>query len=406
MTLSSDELTRSVDLQPLLDKVVAAGAPGIITRVQTPTKTLELVSGAADRKTGAPMTPEMHFRIGSSTKTFVATVILQLAGEGNLSLDDPVARWLPWLPQLRPGSETITVRQLLNHTSGLFNFLADPVYWLMALTGKEFDPRELVLIATLRPLNFAPGTNWKYSNTNYILAGMIIEKITGHRLGDELHTRIFQHLELDNTTFPTGREMPSPHARGYAFIEGAGYFDITTTIHPSAYWAAGAIISTAADLGTFYHALLGGSLLPPELLKEMKTTAIGADGKDTGCGLGLARLTHDCGTMWGHGGEVPGYFSPMTSSSPDGTRSVVSMINIAPHEWLSSVEEPFNHANVAVLCYALLERAPATCLGEAAGLGRLVPYFDDWSGITEIIKQTRGATLDLNLLDSMSSENS
>jgi D-alanyl-D-alanine carboxypeptidase len=395
MTQSAAQLARAQDLQPLLDQVVAAGAPGVLARVQTPTDTVQLVSGLANRNTGAPMTPESYYRVGSVTKTFVATITLQLVDEGRLRLEDRVARWLPWLPRMLPHAETITLRQLLNHTSGIFNYRDDPAYLLTALTGKVFRPEELVLISALHPPAFEPGTDWKYSNTNYAVVGLIIEKVTGHSLGDELRTRLFHPLGLDHTTHPTSVQMPDSHPRGYYFLDGVGYLDITTTVHPSATWGAGDIISNAADLATFSQALLSGKLLTPDLLKAMQTTATNATGEDTGYGLGLTRLTTPCGTVWGHGGDAAGYENWIWTC-PDGTHSTAIMMNIS-YPWPPQVEESFLRALVAALCPTLLEQAPAAA--EITQLEHFSPPLGGWSTLTETITQIHRVTLNLNLLD-------
>jgi len=192
------------------------------------------------------------------------------------------------------------------------------------LTGKIFRPGELVLIAALHPPAFEPGTDYSYSNTNYAVVGLIIEKVTGHSLGDELRTRLFHPMGLDHTTHPTSAQIPNPHPRGYYFLDGMGYLDVTTTSHPSAFWGSGDIISNTADLATFYQALLSGKLLTPNLLKAMQTTAINATGEDTGYGLGLIRMTTPCGTAWGHGGNDPGY-SNWILNCPNGTHSTTIM---------------------------------------------------------------------------------
>lgn len=394
MTTSPGLAARDHDLQPFLDAVVAAGAPGALASVETPADTLMLASGVADRDTDAPMTPELPFRVGSVTKTFVATVILQLVGEGRLSLDDPVGRWLPWLPRLLPQGRGITVRQVLNHTGGLFNYTDDPVWLLAALTGKTFRPEELVLIAALHPLTFAPGTDFAYSNTGYIVAGLIIEKVTGQSLRDQLGKRIFQQLGLGHTTFPTTAQMPAPHPRGYAFIDGLGYLDVTTTIHPSAYWAAGAIISDAVDLAAFYQALLGGRVLRSDLLDAMKTTAVDAGGNDTEYGLGLIRTTTPCGTMWAHSGGLAGYMN-LACSSPDGTRSVVIMTNV--NLYPSQVRDVILEAFAAAICRALEQAPPAVAATDQ--LEGFSPFFDDWSALDDIIRQTHRATRNLDLVN-------
>jgi D-alanyl-D-alanine carboxypeptidase len=382
---SSGRPAQDPGLQPLLDKVVAAGAPGIIAQIHTPTQSLSPTSGVADRDAKIPMTPDMHFRVGSAAKSFVATVVLQLVDEGALRLDDPVSRWVPWPPKAPAQCQAITVRHLLQHRSGLFNFTDDLGWMFSALSGQIFKPQRLVEIATTNhPLNFAPGTRCKYSNTDYIVAGMIIEKITRSTLGNQLGARIFQRLGLRNTGFPTSTAMPNPHTKGYFSRSGVNYRDLTTKIHPSAYWAAGASVSNATDLGEFFRALLGGRLLPPHLLEAMKETVV--DDKGVEWGLGIAREVSQCGHMWGHGGSAFGYYTPKACSSEDGTRSAVIMINsfLAP----DSILKPLKEAVSAVMCHALLDHMPAEA--KTATPDHLTQLSDDPSRLAEIVTRTQG----------------
>jgi D-alanyl-D-alanine carboxypeptidase len=247
-----------------------------------------------------------RFMIGSVTKTFVATVILQLVGERRLALDDTVERLLPGLV---PNGGTITVRQLLTHTSGLFNYTEDPRVFAPYLSGDfgfVWSPWQLVTIAMEHPPLFAPGTRYSYSNTGYILLGLIIESVTGTGLRQQLRTRIFRPLHLNGTTFPlTETRIRGPHAHAYLIGAGpgGGLLDVTTLSRTWA-WAAGGMISTVDDLARFYRALLRGRLLTPSLLGEMLTTLP----TDSGLryGLGIATLDLPCGTVIGHDGGDAG----------------------------------------------------------------------------------------------------
>jgi D-alanyl-D-alanine carboxypeptidase len=241
----------------------------------------------------------------------VATVVLQLVGQGRLGLDEPVGRRLPGL--LAQGNR-ITVRQLLNHTSGLFDYTADPTLLASIARNRVFTPKELVAIAESHPSVFPPGTAWAYSNTNYIVAGLLVEAVTQHRLGQELRQRIFAPLNLDNTSFPVATaHIRGYHAHGYVPADlvptpDGRPFDVTG-LNPSAAWAAGAIISSAADLAHFYRALMTGKLLNPGLLRQMKTT-VAEDPTDPDhfrYGLGIERVEDPCGVNWGHGGNIFGY---------------------------------------------------------------------------------------------------
>jgi D-alanyl-D-alanine carboxypeptidase len=333
-------------LQRLVDGVVEAGAPGAVALVRTGHGTWQGASGLGDLTARRPARPSDRFRIGSVTKSFVATVVLQLVGEGKLQLDDALERWLPGAV---PGGDHITIRQLLNHTSGLYNYTDDLLGPLLAkptrqayqqLAARRFAPRALVAMATRhRPL-FPPGTRFAYSNTNYILLGLVVERATGARLAVQLHQRIFQPLGLADTELPgTQRRIRGRHAHGYAPPDRAwlpsdgpaGLVDVTQA-NPSWAWAAGAMVSSAADLARFYQALLSGRLLSPELLKAMQTTIDASEqfGAGAGYGLGLMRLGLGCGgQVWGHGGEIAGY-ATLAFSTSDTTHQLVLMDNLLP----------------------------------------------------------------------------
>lgn len=271
-------------------------------------------SGQADLDTGAAARPDGRFRIGSVTKTFVSTVVLQLVAEGRVKLDEPVERYLPGAVR---GGEGITVRQLLNHTSGLYDYLADPtVYfhdeadldsWLTKGRWTTYQPGQLLDIANRYAPNFPPGTQWSYSNTNYVVIGMMIEKITGRTWNQEVERRIIRPLGLDRTTMPaTSTTIPGRYAHGYLKRASGERVDVSE-LNPSVAYAAGAGISTTDDLARFNAALLGGRLLRPAQLKEMMTTVpVDEDGR-YGYGLGLTRQTLPCGDFWGHDGGIAGY---------------------------------------------------------------------------------------------------
>jgi D-alanyl-D-alanine carboxypeptidase len=317
---------REVQLQQALDQLVAAGAPGAIALVREGDRTIRVTSGFGNLKPRTPMRATDRFRIGSLTKTFVATVVLQLAGERKLALDDPVERWLPGLV---PGGERITVRQLLNMTSGLFDYLVDGDQTVEKAYRKGnvtyvWKPRRLVEIAVSHEPRFAPGTAWSYCNTCYIVLGLIVEAASDHSLASELRRRIFDPLRLRGTSFDTKPRIAGRHAHGYELI-GKQLVDVSV-LSPSFGWAAGAIVSTADDVARFYRALLRGRLLRPELLRAMETTVDAhSQGAGTRYGLGLAKVGTPCGPAWGHGGGIPGY-GTMALSSKDGSRQIVVLV--------------------------------------------------------------------------------
>jgi len=335
------------ELRAALDRVVDAGAPGAVGAVESATATTTAASGLADTRTGQPMAPELRFRAGSVTKTLVATVVLQLVGEGKLALDDPVARWLP---DLLPNGDRVTVRQLLNHTSGIPDYV-DLVLPEDLSTPPEaqparfrvWAPEELVRQALTKPPLFEPGApgRWSYSNTNYIVVGLLVERVTGKPLERELRERVFWPADLEDTDFPVDSPFISrPRSRGYSTArrDGTGELVELTALHPSAAWAAGALVSDADDLARFYRALLGGRLLKAQQLAEMKQTVPAGFGLGYGLGLFEIPLGGDCGTLWGHNGAIPG-FQTYALSTADGGRQVAITANLyaAPDPVTSAV---------------------------------------------------------------------
>jgi D-alanyl-D-alanine carboxypeptidase len=315
--------TRKPVLQRALDQVVAAGVPGAVALVRDGKRTIRLASGYGNLAPKTPMRATDRFRIGSVTKTFVATVALQLVAEGKLSLDDTIERRLPGLV---PNGRRITVRHLLNMTAGLFDYLVDgdPTVTKPYLAGNythTWKPQKLVEIAVSHKPHFAPGAGWSYCNTCHVLLGLVIEARTGHSLSSELRRRIFTPLHLRLTTFDTTPRIAGRHAHGYE-LEGKRLQDVSG-IDPSFGWAAGAIVSTAGDVTRFYRALLVGRLLPPDLMRAMKTT-VGARSLGPGVryGLGIAQVQTPCGTAWGNRGGLPGY-GTTTLSGKDANRQIV-----------------------------------------------------------------------------------
>ena len=214
------------------------------------------------------MRPADRFRIASLTKTYVAAVTLQLAAGRRLGLDGPVARYLPGL--LRDGSSGITVRQLLNHTSGLAETGSLPAVEDARDTG-AISPRTQARLADAGPRRFAPGAGRAYTNTGYLVLGLLIERLTGHDPGQVLAARLFRPLHLAATSFEPQPGIPAGIAHGYRPGSGVGAVDATESVGGGA-WAGGAIVSTAADVARFYAALLSGRMLPATLLAQMRAT--------------------------------------------------------------------------------------------------------------------------------------
>ncbi|MFF2506158.1 serine hydrolase domain-containing protein [Streptomyces sp. NPDC058067] len=328
--------------QRALDAAVAAGVPGVTGRATDKYGTWKGTSGVGDLRTGAPRGERDRYRVGSITKTFVATVLLQLEAEGRIDLDDTVDHWLPGVVTGHGhDGRKITLRQVLNHTSGIYNVTADKGFQQTVFARDGFlkhrydtwTPDELVRIAMSHKPDFAPGTSWNYSNTNYVLAGMVVQKVTGHSYADEIRRRVIEPLHLRATSLPgTTVTVPRPASRAYSKFPDdpdKKTYDVTE-LNPSLASSAGEMISDSADLNRFYSALLGGRLLPAAQLAEMKTTVpvpLGEDGSEVGYGLALMSQKLSCGTVvWGHSGGIHGSSSDAVTTS-DGRHSLAFNFN-------------------------------------------------------------------------------
>ncbi|MFJ4785718.1 serine hydrolase domain-containing protein [Streptomyces sp. NPDC088794] len=326
--------SRRSTLQRSVDAIQKTGTVAVLAQSTGPDGRRYATAGVSDTATGRAARATDRFRIASSTKTFVSTVLLQLVGEGRVSLDDTVEHWLPGLVDGNGNDgNAITVRQLLNHTSGLFNYTAD-FPEIASVDGFEADryttwtPRQLVGIAMRHAPDFAPGTQWEYSNTNYIVAGMIIQKATGHTWQQEVTRRVIRPLGLRDTSAPdTAARIPGRHLHGYSDFGDSGPTIDVTDLNPTAAGAAGAMISTTGDLTRFFSALLGGRLLRPAQLAEMKTTvrAASLDPVWPGAryGLGLMEIPLTCGGVYySHAGDLMGY-TTRDGVTADGRHTVV-----------------------------------------------------------------------------------
>ncbi|WP_407556014.1 serine hydrolase domain-containing protein [Streptomyces sp. Pv4-95] len=324
------KLPQADPLQQQVDMVHDSGAVGVSAEVTSPDTRDIARAGTAERGTGRPMPRNGRFRIGSATKTFTATVVLQLVSEGRMSLEDTVEQWLPGVVQGNgnDGSQ-ITVRQLLQHTSGIRD-IGPEISALKSADGyraerfRTYTPGELVGLAMQHPPNFFPDDEqWSYSNTNYILAAMITQRVTGRSWAQEVNDRIIRPLGLRGTSTPgTFPFILGPHAQGYAF--GAG-IDVTV-LNSSMAVGSGSVISTAHDLNRFYAALLGGRLLASAQLDEM-TTSVNAPELGVRYGLGLAEIPLSCGgSYFGHRGELLGYIT-WGGATRDGTRTAVVYVS-------------------------------------------------------------------------------
>ncbi|MCO5967654.1 serine hydrolase domain-containing protein [Actinoallomurus soli] len=305
---AGDAIQRRLD-----DLVRKDGYPAVLAAVRgRDGRVRDYTAGVADLRTRAKVPVDGQVRIGSITKGFTSAVILQLVGEGRIGLDKPVESYLPGLIRgAGIDGRRITVRQILQHTSGLPDYatIFDRNY--LSYQHVYMEPRTLLDLALKQKAHFSPGTRWEYSNTNYIVAGLIIEKATGRPVIEEITNRVIKRAGLRHTYFPIvgDQTIHEAHPRGYAPETGTtGPLRDVTELDPSWAWSAGQIVSTNGDLIRYLAALLGGRLLEPAQLKEMRTTVGTGDKRGAGYGLGLFRTPLPCGgAVWGHDGGIPGY---------------------------------------------------------------------------------------------------
>lgn len=316
-----------------MDAIVAAGAVGAVAEVIDGDTAIRVRSGAAALGSADPVPFDGHFRMGSATKPFIAVVVLQLAAEGRLSLEDPVSKWVPDLVQGNGNDGSrITIRHLLQHTSGLFDYFNDYRFISTIFTPEAFEenrlrewtPEALVRLAVSHPPTAEPGAAWSYTNTGYVLAGMVIEAVTGEPWAVQVRKRIIEPLGLQRTYAPgSDPAIARPFARGYELYgTDGGYVDVTEKNMTMAD-ASGALITATGDLSRFFAALMRGELLEPAQLEEMlKAVPIG-EGAAYGLGLWFKELPCRPGEgYWSHDGTALGY-ETRTGVLPDGSRSFV-----------------------------------------------------------------------------------
>ena len=320
------------EVQAKMDDLTAGGLPsGMVVWIDTPEYRFEGASGSADLMDDIPMPPEGAFRIGSITKMFTATVIVQLAEDGVLTLDDPLALWLPEVAGQLPYGDQITLRHLLTHTSGLFNVVEHEAYWAdlfaeMQIDGNtgavtlpcvQRDPHDtLAHYVYGKDANFEPGARWSYSNTNYTLLGMVIEAAADMPLAEAYRTHIYEPLGMTSTFLDCYEEPVIDVVHGYTRF-GDTMSDVTE-LHESVGWSAGGLVSTASDLIAFARGLFGGALFDdPESLVAMTTPA---PGSSYGLGITLQK------EYMGHAGYIAGFRSVL-NYSPEFDTVVVMVYN-------------------------------------------------------------------------------
>ncbi|MFJ4527437.1 serine hydrolase domain-containing protein [Streptomyces nigrescens] len=347
-----------------------AGMYGAYSAVRDGTAAWQGASGVADVDTGRPTTPQMEHRIGSITKTFTAVGVLQQVGKGHIELDAPIGRYLP---DLVPGERgrTITVRMLLNHTSGIGDYGEAIFPTGDSVEGNrfhQFDPRELARLGLKAEPLGKPGQAHHYSNTNFVLAGLLLQKVTGKSPEAYVTEHVIRKAGLRHTYFPRSAYLTGPHAKMYEAAHGGFNPPRDFSVYNMSWvGTAGSLVSTMADLNRFYRALLGGELLAPTQLRQMKIT-VPTENSTLRYGLGLLRWHLPCGDFWGHNGLVLGAMT-WSVSSADGQRNMSLGFNLTRYQKLDGNGLPDASGPIDTAMRAHIEQALCgTTAGRPPGL--------------------------------------
>jgi D-alanyl-D-alanine carboxypeptidase len=317
----SDDIAEDLDL---IFAETTDDIPGAFMAIISPRGTWLGTSGFSQLETQTPLTVEDRFEIGSITKIFVATTVLQLVEEGTLTLEDTLDEWLPdKVLENVPNAEQITIRQLLNHTSGIVDYTLPLFFQGQRNPGvflQEWQPEELLTFISNQEPYFSPGESWEYSNTNVILLGLIVETATQSNIAAEIRSRILEPLALNNTFFAEEEEIPGGYVDGYWDFDQDGTFNNVSQANLSWAWAAGAMVSNPTDMARFIAGLLTGDLLEPESLAEMLTLIkpINSDNYDA-YGLGIGALESPIRQWYGHRGLTLAHRSNLFYSPTDNT---------------------------------------------------------------------------------------
>ncbi|WP_042381808.1 serine hydrolase domain-containing protein [Streptacidiphilus melanogenes] len=339
-------------LQRLLESLVrqAGGPPGAIAVFRIDGRTVVVRAGAGDLQTGRLPQIDDHMRVASVAKTFSGAVALALVSRGRLSLDDTIAKRLPQLPA---DWGKVTLRQLLQHTSGLPDYSRSPEFVKIIQNDPHhrFDSRRLLHFVADQPLEFTPGTQYAYSNSDNIAVALMAEAATHERYESLLARLVYAPLGLRATSLPSGFTLPRPYLHGYAPTP-TGFEDVSTEFGNSGSWASGGIVSTPGDLSRFIRAYAGGRLVAPWVRRQQLTFVDGSSeppgpGRNE-AGLAIFRYTTRCGVVYGHTGNTPGY-TQLAVGTPDGRRSLTFSVNaqitptIAPAVFprMRAIEEAF-----------------------------------------------------------------
>ncbi|MFD4688821.1 serine hydrolase domain-containing protein [Streptomyces sp. NPDC058463] len=327
------------------------GPPGVIAVLKRESRTEVYRAGVAEVGTDRPIEVTDHMRIASTAKAYSGAVSLQLVDRGKLRLSDTIGKVLPRLPR---AWHRVTLRQLLNHTSGLPDYTADPEFLALLAENprRHFDSRRLLDFVADEPLVFRPGSRYAYSNSDNIAVALMSEAATGRRYEELLTQLVYRPLDLHNTSLPRGYRIPEPYMHGYDVTPPDPPEDVSEALSASGVWASGGIVSTPKDMTAFIRGYGGGRLISDRTRRQQLNWVDGASepagpGRNK-AGLALFRYTTRCGVVYGHTGNFPGY-TQLIASTPDGKRSLTVSLTTQVNklnkpellERLRTVEENF-----------------------------------------------------------------
>lgn len=350
----------------LLDRALEAlvdtpgGPPGAIARVQRGRRAAIHRVGVTQLESTRRWRASDHMRLASTSKAFSGAVALSLVRSGRLALGDTIGDRLPELP---PAWSAVTLRQIMRHTSGLPSFTANQAF-LNALGSdpqRRYTPRQLIDFVKDEPLEFRPGSDYAYSNTDNIVVGLMAEAVTGRSYERLLRSRVFRPLDLGDTTLPGDSRLPRPYVRGYVFEQGQPPEDVSEAISMSGVWASGGMQSTVLDLSRFIRGYVSGQLFGPALRRQQRRFVDGGSEPPgpgaNSAGLGLFRYRMRCGTVYGHTGNFPGY-TQFAAASANGRRSATVSINtqLSPDSGSPPAWRALRRAFGRAACAALASR--------------------------------------------------
>ena len=338
------------------------GPPGVIAVVQRGQHREVHTFGVANLKTGRPMRANDRMRIASTAKAFSGAVALSLVSKGKLSLNDTIGKRLPELPD---AWSKVTLRQLLNHTSGLPDFSMEPAFQkaVRASLTKAPPPERLLSFIKNERLLFEPGSKFHYSNSDNIAVALMVEDATQRTYEGQLRKQVYEPLGLRNTSLPRGADLEAPFIHGYDNDPSEQPpEDVSEVVAAGWAWSSGGIVSTPSDLNTFIRGYVGGELFDRQARTQQRRVIEGGSSEPPGpgknsAGLALFRYETKCGTVWGHTGNTLGYTQFM-AASPNGRRSVTVSVNeqLTPKEGAPGAFKALRRAEERAVCAALAER--------------------------------------------------